>query len=99
MTFEKKKINLKDGRVCILRPAEAKDAKAMVESLRTVSLETPFLLRNQDEVTFTVEAEEKLLEMKRNDPREIMMVAEVEGMIAGNCAVMSKGNLRRICHR
>ena len=46
MTFEKKKINLKDGRVCILRPAEAKDAKAMVESLRTVSLETPFLLRN-----------------------------------------------------
>ena len=27
MTFEKKKINLKDGRVCILRSVEVKDAE------------------------------------------------------------------------
>lgn len=99
MIFENKTITLKDGRTCILRPVEVKDAEAMIEYLRIASSETPFLLRNEDEVTYTVEAEEQLLENKRNNPREIMMVAEVEGMIAGNCGIVSHGNLRRIYHR
>lgn len=99
MIFEKKIVTLKDGRTCILRPVEVKDAEAMIEYLRIASSETPFLLRNEDEVTYTVEAEEQLLENKRNHPREIMMVAEVEGMIAGNCGIVSHGNLRRIYHR
>ena len=54
MIFEKKTINLKDGRTGILRPVETKDAEAMIEYLRIVSSETPFLLRNEDEVTLTV---------------------------------------------
>ena len=99
MIFEKKTIQLKDGRICTLRPVEVKDAEAMIEYLRIVSSETPFLLRNEDEVTFTVEAEEQLLENRRNSPREIMMVAEVDGMIAGNCGIVSNGNLRRVYHR
>lgn len=99
MVFEEKKINLKDGRICILRSVAAKDAENMIAYLRMVSSETTFLLRNEDEVTYTVEAEEELLENKRNDPREIMMVAEVEGVIAGNCGIASNGNLRRVYHR
>ena len=99
MIFEEKRINLKDGRTCILRSVEVKDAEAMIEYLRIVSSETPFLLRNEDEVTYTVETEEQLLENKRNNPREIMMVAEVEGIIAGNCGIVSNGNLRRVYHR
>ena len=39
------------------------------------------------------------LENKRKNPREIMMVAEVENIIAGNCGIVSNGNLRRIYHR
>lgn len=99
MLFEEKKIKLKDGRLCMLRSVETKDAEDMLEYLRMVSSETPFLLRYEDEVTYTVEAEEQLLENKRNHPREIMMVAEVEGTIAGNCGVMSYGSLRRVSHR
>lgn len=57
MIFEKKIINLKDGRTCILRSVEIKDAEAMIEYLRMVSSETPYLLRNEDEVTYTVESE------------------------------------------
>lgn len=99
MIFEKKTVNLKDGRQCILRPVEAEDAEAMLEYLRTISSETLFLLRNGDEVTYTVEEEEALLEKVRNHPREIMMAAEVEGIIAGNCAIASVGNMRRVFHR
>lgn len=99
MIFEEKKIKLRDGRTCILRSVETKDAADMIEYLRTVSAETPFLLRNEDEVIYTVESEEQLLESKRNHPREIMMVAEVEGVVAGNCGIVSKGSLRRVYHR
>ena len=99
MIFEKRVMNLKDGRTCILRSVEIKDAAAMIEYLRVVSSETPFLLRNEDEVTYTVESEEILLEAKRNNPREIMMVAEVDGIIAGNCGIVTNGNLRRVYHR
>lgn len=99
MVFKKKIIKLRDGRMCTLRSVEVKDAEAMIEYLRIVSAETPFLLRNEDEVTYTIEAEEQLLENRRNSPREIMMVAEVEGVIAGNCGIVSNGNLRRVRHR
>ncbi|MCX4307087.1 MAG: GNAT family N-acetyltransferase [Acetatifactor sp.] len=99
MLFEEKKITLKDGRTGTLRSVEVRDAQNMIEYLRIVSSQTPFLLRNEDEVTYTVEAEEQLLENKRNTPREIMMVAEVEGIIAGNCGIVSNGNLRRVFHR
>ncbi len=99
MIFEEKRQTLKDGRICILRPVKTDDAKDMIAFLRTVSSETPFLLRNEDEVTFTVEAEEALLNDRRQSPRELMLVAEVDGVIAGNCGILSIGNLRRVSHR
>ncbi|MCI9379916.1 MAG: GNAT family N-acetyltransferase [Dorea sp.] len=99
MVFETKEIHLKDGRRCILRSVEEKDAEAMLEYLRTVSSETPFLLRNEDEVTYTIEDEERLIRKIRKHPREIMVVAEVEGIVAGNSAISSVGGIRRVCHR
>lgn len=99
MIFKPKTITLKDGRTCSLRPAEAKDAQGMLDYLRTSAGETPFLLRNPDEVTFTVEGEESFLENKRNTPRELMMVADVDGALAGNCGIITNGDLRRVYHR
>ncbi len=99
MIFKPKTITLKDGRTCILRPAEAKDAQGMLDYLRISSGETPFLLRNPDEVTLTVEGEESFLENKRNTPRELMMVADVDGALAGNCGIITNGDLRRVYHR
>ena len=99
MIFEEREIVLKDGRKCLLRPVRRQDAADMIDYLRIVSGETDFLLRNADEVTYTVEAEERLLESRRNAQRELMMVAETDGEIAGNCGIVMKGNLRRVYHR
>ena len=99
MIFEPKTITLKDGRTCILRPAEAKDARGMLDYLRISAGETPFLLRNPDEVTLTVESEESFLESRKDALRELMMVAEVEGVLAGNCGIITNGDLRRVYHR
>lgn len=99
MIFKPKTITLKDGHTCTLRPAEAKGAQGMLDYLRTSAGETPFLLRNPDEVTLTVEGEESFLENKRNTPRELMMVADVDGALAGNCGIITNGDLRRVYHR
>ena len=99
MRFEERVISLKDGRKCTLRSVRKEDAAAMIEYLRTVSGETVFLLRNADEVSYTIEAEGTLLENKQNAPREIMMVAEVDGAVAGNCGIVTYGDLRRVYHR
>lgn len=64
MIFNKKIINM-DGRYFTLRSVEVSDAEAMIDYLRIVSSETPFLLSNEDEVTYTVESEEQLLENKK----------------------------------
>ncbi len=99
MRFEANEILLNNGRRCTLRPAEARDAKAMIEFLKIVSAETPFLLRNADEITFTVDGERAFLESMLNAPCGIMMIAEIEGEIAGNCALSPVGNMRRTAHR
>lgn len=99
MIFEPKTITLKDGRICVLHPAQKEDAQGMIDYMRTSAGETPFLLRNPDEVTFTVESEESFLEGKKDAPRELMMVAEVDGVLAGNCGIITNGDLRRVYHR
>ncbi len=99
MIFKENERTLKDGRKCTLRPVHPQDAAGMIEYLRIVSGETLFLLRNADEVTYTIEAEENILESKRNAPRELMMVAVVDGVIAGNCGIVGKGSQRRVHHR
>ena len=55
MRFEDKEITLKDGRNCILRPTLPEYAGQMIEYLKKTSAETPDLLRNPDEVDFTLE--------------------------------------------
>ncbi|MDO4460271.1 MAG: hypothetical protein Q4C42_09410 [Clostridia bacterium] len=53
MLFNEKEIILKNGEKCLLRPVAVSDAQDMIDYLRTVSGETPYLLRYPDEVTFT----------------------------------------------
>lgn len=61
MHFEERTITLKDGRTCILRPTAPDYAADMIEYLKITSAETPYLLRNPDEVNYTLEAEQDIL--------------------------------------
>ena len=71
----------------------------MIEYLRTVSGESPFLLREPDEVNFTVEKERAILQNKAESPNEIKLTAYVNGELAGNCSLASQGDKRRTKHR
>lgn len=99
MHFEERKIILKDGRECSLRPTTAAYAEEMIGYLKQIAAETPFTLRCPDEVTFTVEGERNILTGLFEDERSVMMLGLVDGRVAGNCSVSAIGNKRRIQHR
>ena len=79
---------LKDRRTALLRSPEERDAEEMLEYLRKTSGETEYLLRYPEECgRYTLEGEKALFEQKNASPFEAMIVCEVEGRIAGNCAI------------
>ncbi len=99
MKFEEKTVSLKDGRTCILKPTTSEYAAEMIEYLKITAAETPFLLRNPDEVTYTLESEREILDRLYEDKSSVMMLAVVDGKVAGNCSINSLGFKRRIAHR
>ena len=99
MRFPARSITLKDGRACVLRPTAPKDSEAMIAYMKQTAAETPYLLRYPDEVQFTLEDEREILGRILEDPGSVMMVAEVDGRVAGNASVSGIGTKRKILHR
>ena len=99
MQFEARTITLKDGRTCTLRPAHPDDSAGLIEYMKRTAAETPFLLRNPDEVSYTLEQERELLNGILNDPGHAMMIGIVDGKVAGNCSISGIGMKRKIRHR
>ena len=99
MRFPARSITLKDGRACVLRPTAPEDSEAMIAYMKQTAAETPYLLRYPDEVQFTLEGEREILGRILEDPGSVMMVAEVDGQVAGNASVSGIGTKRKILHR
>lgn len=90
---------LKDGRTCILRNARREDAADLITYLKVTSGETPYLIREPEEITLTIEQQEAFLQSKLEEPEELMLIAIVDGKHVGNCSLSSLGNYKRYAHR
>ncbi len=99
MKFDERTVTMKDGRTCVLRPAVPEDAEELLRFMRTIAGETPFLLRNPDEVRYTLEEEREILGRILEAPGTVMMAAEVDGSVAGNSSLSPAGDKRKIRHR
>ena len=99
MTVEPIIITDKNGREVVIRNAEEKDAEALIQYLKITTAETPFLIREPDEVNLTLEQEKAFLKAQNESPGNLMLIAVVDGRHAGNCSLMSLGNYRRYRHR
>ena len=71
----------------------------MLRYMKVIAEETPFLIREPDEVKLTLEQEKSLIQCRAEDPRELLLIAEINGEHVGNCSVMSMGSYRRYAHR
>ncbi|ODU58360.1 MAG: hypothetical protein ABT01_00605 [Clostridium sp. SCN 57-10] len=87
MLFEPKTVILKDGKACLLRSPVSDDAIPMLHYLKTTAGETDFLLRYPEECTETAEAEIAFLNKVNDSNDSMMIVAIVDGELAGNCRI------------
>lgn len=99
MKFQAIQIKDKFGREVVLRSAETSDATALVDYLKITTGETPYLIREPEEVTLTLEQEKNFIESKKHAERELMLIATIDGKHVGNCSLMSIAPYKRYAHR
>ena len=90
---------LRNGTCCTIRSAEPEDAALMLQYMKIMLGETPFLLRTPDEFNYSAEEEAGILAGRRNDSRSLMLVAELDGQIIASADICSHGAKRRVMHR
>lgn len=98
MLYEKT-LALKDGRHLHLRNATRKDAQRVCDLFQLTHTQTDFLLAYPEESSFTVRQEEEFLNGLLESPREIMLLAELDGSLAGCASVCAVGSKYKVCHR
>ena len=94
-----KKVLLKDGRTCILRNAEEQDTQAVLANYLLTHGQTDFLTTYPEEATFTAEQERIYLQRKKENCREIELVAEADNLITGTAGIDSLGSAEKVRHR
>ena len=99
MVYTAETLTLQDGRKITIRSVEPEDAAGMLQYMKIMLAETPFLLRTPEEFNYTPEEEAQILAGRKNDPRSLMLVAEIEGQIIASADVCSHGTISRVQHR
>ena len=99
MLHKAENITDKTGQTVTLRSADPSDAPALLRFLKTTAAETPFLVREPEEITLTQAQEERFIEEKRSAERELLLIALADGRHIGNCALMQISDCRRCLHR
>ena len=99
MKFDSMPIKDKLGREIIFRNAEVADAAALMEYLKITAGETPYLIREPDEISITLEQEISFIESKIAAEKELLLIATIDGKHIGNCSLMSIAPYKRYKHR
>lgn len=99
MIFKPLKVTDKTGYEVILRNAEINDVENLLRFLKITTSETPYLIREPDEVTLTLEQEQNFIQRIVDSDRELLLVAIIDGKHIGNCSLMGIGEYRRYRHR
>lgn len=99
MEYTRKEFLLKNGKTCVIRRTEEADAERMIEYLNVMAEETPFLGREPEEASFTLEQEREIIRNMNAAERNIMLLAEVDGVHAGNANFSCIRDRARFRHR
>jgi RimJ/RimL family protein N-acetyltransferase len=99
MQFGEMSIQDKLGRTVVLRNARPEDSADLIKYLKITSAETPYLIREPDEITITEENEKQFIQAKIEDERELMLVAFIDEKHIGNCSLMRIAPYKRYNHR
>ena len=90
---------LKGGKHVTVRSAQREDAEAMVKLFTLTHRQTDFLLAYPEENSYTVSQEAEFLSTLLQSSRDVMLLAEVDGVLAGCASVCGIGGKYKIRHR
>lgn len=90
-----REIPLKNGETLIIREAMKEDAAAVIEYLNDVVCETDFLTMGKGEFNKTVAEEEEIFEAHRQSQNQIIIIAELNGEIAGLANISANNKPRQ----
>lgn len=99
MKFNPIEVKDKLGRTIILRSAEVSDASDLLKYLKVINGETPYLIREPEEVTLTLEQEVKFIQGQIDSEKKLLLIATLDGAHIGNCSVGPAGSYKRYAHR
>lgn len=99
MDYQKKTVLLKNGKTCLLRRPEESDAEILLDYLQATSVETPYMVREPEEVRTSIEEEVEFIRKKREDPRALFLTAFVDRRLAGSCSFLETSERIRMRHR
>ena len=99
MVFAEQTVPLRDGSSLTLRSAGPQDAEAVLAYLEGTTAETPYLLREPGESSFSLGQEQQFLQGRLDSPRDLMLLGFYKGELAGSCALASVGPFQRVAHR
>lgn len=93
-----KELVLQDGRTALLRQAEEMDAEQLLALARQTTSETPYLGSEPDEYDFSIQQEREWIR-QQNSGSSLLLVAEIDGRLVGDCSIHPQGLRRRTRHR
>lgn len=99
MDHQEKTVLLKNGKTCIIRRGEERDAEALLNYLKVTAEETRNLTREPEDVDWTLEEERELIREKNDADDVLNLLAFVDGRHAGNCAFNPADDGSRLRHR
>lgn len=79
---------------CLFRSPVDEDSKDMLNFIKTLSFETDYILTYPEEISFDETTELSFLKGINQSPNQLMIVALVDGVIAGNCQIRYKDKLK-----
>ena len=99
MKFQKKEIELKNGKKCMLVSADPHMASSMIRYRKKMTGETYYSVFYPDEIYDDVEVERHIMDRRMCKFSQIEMVATINNKIVGTSYVCEYAELRKIQHR
>ena len=98
MIYENKTIKIAE-RTILLRSAKEEDAESLLSYMKKIYSETPYLIREPEEVTLTLEQEKNFIRERAEAKRDLLLLAFENGAHIGNCSISGLGDYSRYAHR
>jgi RimJ/RimL family protein N-acetyltransferase len=98
MIYKEKKVLLRNGKTVVLKSPSEDDWQAMIDYIKCVSAETPYILRTPEECKDTEESEKAFIRRYNESELECMIAVFDGETVVGNCNLNVK-NRKKVRHR